>query len=263
MLQTPMRRRRFLYTLGAASGAALLGTRGVATPARAAKATTIRFFNNETDPNTIAFLKQMSQEYKDTTGVSIEVETVPVLQTWTKVTTAIKAGKPYDFITFGQVTEPLLLAEEQKIVPLTDLIRDVGEKDFGPRALTLYQNDYWMYPYDYNFNYLFYRKDWFAEKGLQVPNTWDEFLHVLAALNDPGNKRYAYTMPGGFGRPYQLGQHGLAVGGGRENLRRGVKRHSGLGRHQTARRQNSRVPLEGSAVHATGSGGNESEGHAH
>jgi multiple sugar transport system substrate-binding protein len=195
MLQTSMRRRRFLQTLGAASGAALLGTTGVATLARAAKATTIRFFNNETDPNTIAFLKQMSQEYKDTTGVSIEVETVPVLQTWTKVTTAIKAGKPYDFITFGQVTEPLLLAEEQKIVPLTNLIRDVGEADFGPRALTLYQNDYWMYPYDYNFNYLFYRKDWFAEKGLQVPNTWDEFLHVLAALNDPGNKRYAYTMP--------------------------------------------------------------------
>jgi multiple sugar transport system substrate-binding protein len=114
MLQTPMRRRRFLHTLGAASGAALLGTTGVAPLARAAKATTIRFFNNETDPNTIAFLKQMSQEYKDTTGVSIEVETVPVLQTWTKVTTAIKAGKPYDFITFGQVTEPLLLAEEQK-----------------------------------------------------------------------------------------------------------------------------------------------------
>ena len=52
-----------------------------------------------------------------------------------------------------------------------------------------------MYPYDYNFNYLIYRKDWFAEKGLQVPNTWDEFLHVLTALNDPDNKRYAYTMP--------------------------------------------------------------------
>lgn len=195
MLQTPMHRRRFLHTLGVASGAALLGTTGVATPARAAKATTIRFFNNETDPNTIAFLKQMSQEYEDTTGVSIQVETVPVLQTWTKVTTAIKAGKPYDFLTFGQVTEPLLLAEEQKIVPLTDIIRTVGEEDFGPRALTSYQNDYWMYPYDYNFNYLIYRKDWFAEKGLQVPNTWDEFLHVLTALNDPDNKRYAYTMP--------------------------------------------------------------------
>ncbi|PON18380.1 hypothetical protein C2W62_08270 [Candidatus Entotheonella serta] len=52
-----------------------------------------------------------------------------------------------------------------------------------------------MFPYDYNFNYLIYRTDWFKEKQLSVPNNWDEFLKVCAALNDPGNKRYAYTMP--------------------------------------------------------------------
>jgi hypothetical protein len=57
--------------------------------------------NNETDPNTIAFLKQMADEYEAASGVKLQVETVPVNDTWTKVTTAIKAGKPYDFITFG------------------------------------------------------------------------------------------------------------------------------------------------------------------
>ena len=118
-----------------------------------------------------------------------------MLKTWTKVTTAIKAGKPYDFITFGQVTHPLLLVPEKKIVPLTDIIQEVGEADFGPRALTKYQNEYWMYPYDYNFNYLLYRKDWFEEKGLKVPNDWAEFLEVCKALNEPDKKRYAYTFP--------------------------------------------------------------------
>ncbi len=195
MQHTRMRRRRFLQTLGAAGGAALLGSTGLVSPARAAKKTTIRFFNNETDPNTIAFLKQIAKEYQDVAGVHIKVETVPVLKTWTKVTTAIKAGKPYDFITFGQVTHPLLLVPERKIVPVTDIVREVGLEDFGPRAITWYQDQVWMYPYDYNFNYLIYRKDWFEEKGLQVPNTWDEYLQVLAALNDPKNKRYAYTMP--------------------------------------------------------------------
>ena len=188
----PMRRRRFLQNLGAAGGAALLGTSGFAPAVHAAKGNTIRFFNNETDPHTIAFLKQMAKEYKAASGVKIQIETVPVLKTWTKVTTAIKAGKPYDFITFGQITHPLLLVPEKKLVPLTDIIREVGEEDFGPRALTLYQNEYWMYPYDYNFNYLIYRKDWFEEKGLQVPNNWPEFLEVCKALNDPAKKHRPY-----------------------------------------------------------------------
>ena len=52
-----------------------------------------------------------------------------------------------------------------------------------------------MYPYDYNFNYLIYRTDWFASKNLQVPTDWQGFLRMLEALNEPSNRRYAYTMP--------------------------------------------------------------------
>ncbi len=189
-----MSRRRFLRMLSAATGTAVLGTVGLSRRAHAAK-TTIRFFNNETDPNTIAFLKQVAKDYQKEAGVKIQIENVPVLKTWTKVTTAIKAGKPYDFITFGQVTHPLLLVPEKKIIPVTDIIQEIGEEDFGPRALTKFEGEYWMYPYDYNFNYLIYRKDWFEQKNLSVPDTWDGYLKLCANLNDPANKRYAYTMP--------------------------------------------------------------------
>ena len=195
LLSAAMPRRRFLHTLGAASGAALLGSAGLPQRVHARKGT-IRIFNNETDPDTIAFLKAMAKTYRAETGVRVKIETVPVMQTATKVTTAIKAGKPYDFIIFF-TNLAILLAEEGQLVPLTDIIREVGEEDFGPRALRLFQDDYWLYPYDYNFNYLLYRKDLFAEKGLQVPNDWDEFLEVLRALNDPDNKSYAITLPYG------------------------------------------------------------------
>ncbi len=132
----PMRRRQFLHRLGVVGGAALLGTTGIAANVHAAKNQTIRFFNNETDPNTIALLKDIAKEYKQVAGVKVQVENVPVLKTWTKVTTAIKAGKPYDFLTFGQITHPLLLVPEKKIVPVTDIIEEFGEADFGPRSLT-------------------------------------------------------------------------------------------------------------------------------
>jgi multiple sugar transport system substrate-binding protein len=189
-----MPRRRFLHTFGVAGGAALLGAVGLPGRAGAAKKE-IRFLNNEPDPNTIAFLKKMATEYEAAAGVKLQIETIPVLETWTKVTTAIKAGKPYDFITFGQITEPLLLAKDNLLVPLTDIIKEVGGDDFGPRSLDWYRNELWMYPYDYNFNYLFYRKDWFAAKNLQLPTDWNGFLRLLEALNEPANKRYAYTMP--------------------------------------------------------------------
>ena len=196
VLSTPMSRRRLLHTLGAAGGTVLLSTTGFPRSARAAKkGTSLRFLNNETDPNTIAFLKQMADEYEAASGVKLQVETVPVNDTWTKVTTAIKAGKPYDFITFGQITDPLLLAKDDLVVPLTDIVKEVGLDDFGPRALDWYRNELWMYPYDYNFNYLIYRTDWFAEKNVQPPTDWDGFIRTLQALHDPGNKRYAMTIP--------------------------------------------------------------------
>lgn len=191
----PVDRRRFLQTLGAAGGAALLSATGLPQPVRAAKKDSFRFLNNETDPNTIAFLKQMAADYESASGVKIHIETVPVLETWTKVTTAIKAGKPYDFITFGQITEPLLLAKDDLLVPLTSIIKEIGVDDFGARALDWYRNELWMYPYDYNFNYLIYRKDWFAEKKLEPATDWDDFLKMLEALNEPANKRYAITLP--------------------------------------------------------------------
>ena len=116
-----------------AGGMALLSAAGLPSRARAAKKE-IRFLNNEPDPNTIAFLKKMVAEYEAASGVAIQLETIPVLETMTKVTTAIKAGKPYDFITFGQITDPLLLAKDDLLVPLTDIIKEVGLDDFGPRA---------------------------------------------------------------------------------------------------------------------------------
>jgi multiple sugar transport system substrate-binding protein len=189
-----MSRRRFLHTVGMAGGTALLSVAGLPSWSRAAKKE-IRFLNNEPDPNTIAFLKKMVAEYEAASGVAIQLETIPVLETMTKVTTAIKAGKPYDFITFGQITDPLLLAKDDLLVPLTAIIKEVGLDDFGPRALDWYRNELWMYPYDYNFNYLIYRTDWFAAKNLQVPTDWQGFLRMLEVLNEPANKRYAYTMP--------------------------------------------------------------------
>jgi len=187
-------RRTFLKVLGLTGGGVALASALNAARAGTAKPT-LRFLNNEPDPNTIQYVKQTAQEYESKTGVKISVETIPVGETWTKITTAIKAGKPYDFLTLGVVDHALLLAKDGHVVPLTEFIKEVGVDDFGPRAIDWYRGEVWMYPYDYNFNYLFYRTDWFAQKHLQPPKSWDDMLNVLRALHDPDNKRYGIALP--------------------------------------------------------------------
>jgi multiple sugar transport system substrate-binding protein len=171
----------------AVTGAATLGA-----PNIARAATELRYMNHETEPRTIIFLKALAAEYKDATGVSVLVETEA--DPWVKLTTSIKAGKPYDFMSLPSITHPVLLAQTDSLTALTDIVKEQGLSDFGPRCLPYYKNEIWGYPYDYNLVCLNYRTDWLSDKGLKVPTDWPGFLEVLEAFNDPKNKRYAYTQ---------------------------------------------------------------------
>ena len=79
-----------------------------------------------------------------------------------------------------------MLARDDLLVPLTDIIKEVGLEDFGPRALDWYRNELWMYPYDYNFNYLFYRKDWFAAKKSATAYRLEELPANVASAQRSG-----------------------------------------------------------------------------
>ncbi len=181
-------RRRILQFGAAAVGAAL------SRPAKAASKE-LRLINVESEPQTVTFLKSVAQEYEAATGVSLSVETIVGTQLWTKVTAAIKAGRPYDLITFAQQTQTVLLAEQGQLVPVTDIVKEIGIDDFGPRALVTYKQDIWGLPYNYNFSYLFYRKDWLDEVKLGVPTNWAEFTQVAKAFTNPVKKRFGTTLP--------------------------------------------------------------------
>lgn len=61
---------------------------------------------------------------------------------------------------------------------------DEVKKRFAPaamRPITLYGETYAL-PENMNFPMMFYRKDIFAELGINVPNTWDEFYDIIYTL---------------------------------------------------------------------------------
>ncbi len=80
-----------------------------------------------------------------------------------------------------------LLRPKVNVCPLTDIVKEQGIDDFGPMSLWKYKNEYYFYPYDYNFVSTFYRKDWLEEAGLQPAKTWSEFLTIAKKFTKDGH----------------------------------------------------------------------------
>lgn len=78
---------------------------------------------------------------------------------------------------------------------------DEVKKRFAPTAmvpLTLYGESYGL-PENMSFSMLFYRKDIFAELGISVPNTWDDFYDIIYTLQ---SKQLDLGFPNGTGGSY-------------------------------------------------------------
>lgn len=185
-------RRAFLKG-AAATGAVAATAFGVPTPL-IAQPKEIRWLNNEPDPNTVKFLNDTAVEYEKRAGVKVTMEHVPTAEAYPKTIASIKAGRAYDIVTVGEVTMAVLLAGEGHCVPVTDIVKKVGVNDFGPKSLWWFRNELYMYPYDYNFAYLFYRRDWYAQKGIKPARTLAEFADILKAFTTGERAGWAHPL---------------------------------------------------------------------
>lgn len=159
----------------------------------AAQPKEVRWLNNEPDPGTVKFLNDTAVEYEKKTGVKVTLEHVPTAEAYPKTVASIKAGRAYDLVTVGDVTIANLLAGEGHCVPVTSIVKKVGESDFGPKSLWRFKGEIYLYPYDYNFCYLFYRKDWYQQKGLRPARTLAEFAEICKAFT--GGDKYGWAHP--------------------------------------------------------------------
>lgn len=165
-------RRQVIKGLGAAGlGLGLSGLPFTALKARAGRP--IRFLNTETGRDTLAFFARIAREYRDRAGVEVIVDSVPLSEGFTKITSGIRSGAPYDVASVGFIGQVLLLAEEGHIVPVNEL---TDPHPWGNNILFPIDNQVFWYPFDYNLSVIYYRKDIYQEKGLSLPSTWDEFV---------------------------------------------------------------------------------------
>ena len=218
-------RREFVRLAGLTATGALLGACGTvpapaatqapaqaaatAAPAEAATATAPAVIQNRTvklaiggwaEPTTKDFLAgPLATDFTKQTGIDIEI----VLRTDTKETEltrlagAVQAGtSPYDIIDFeDELTTSF--SQAGYMVGLNDLLPSDFWDDFSP-SMKAY-SDVWSTNegelfrviHNWEMPYWFYRKDWFDEKGVAVPTTWDEVRAMGEVFTDEENGVWA------------------------------------------------------------------------
>jgi ABC-type glycerol-3-phosphate transport system substrate-binding protein len=131
-------------------------------------------------------------EFTKKTGIETEV----IVRTDTKETelarlsSAVQAGDtPYDILDFEDELTTTL-SQAGYMLPLNDLIPQEVWDDLssGMKAYTdvwsTYNGEVFRMIHNWEMPIWFYRKDWFDEKGVAVPKTWDEVKPLGSTFTD-------------------------------------------------------------------------------
>lgn len=181
--------------------AGLAGTlvAGCLTTAAWADTTVVRFLHNETDPPSIEFFNQAIAEFEaQNPDIKIQMEAVSTDGRLQKVLASINAKTmPEIFKILPE--ERFDFARKGFILPLDDLIDEIGRGDYVDGTLVPVEGKIYDVPYTIgNYGVLWQRDDLLKAKGLKTPASWDELEADAKALAVDGN--YGFIFPAGKNR---------------------------------------------------------------
>lgn len=180
---------------------------------------TITFWDNNGGPGRTPIYEELIKRFEAANpDIHVDYVGIPSSSVQQKYDTAIAGGGTPDV---GGVTTSYLsnMIGQEALVPLDEKV------DGGPLKgkllpslvetvrQTAPDNKLYSVPSSGNMDVIWYRTDWFAEKGVQPPKTWDEFTAAAEKLTDTSANRYGYTIRGGAGSVFQLLTEAYAYSG--------------------------------------------------
>lgn len=157
----------------------------------------ITFWHSFTQGPRLETIQKAADKFMDENPkVNIKIETFSWNDFYTKWTTGLASGNVPDMSTalVGQVAE---MINSDAIIPLNDLIDDVGRDKFNEGALTeltVDGNNYAVPLYSHAM-VMWIRKDLLEANNIEVPKTWDELYDAAKALTKDGI--YGLSFPCG------------------------------------------------------------------
>ncbi len=199
--QKKISRREFLQAAGAAAGGLALASCAplpATPPAAETKATVPAVVEKKT--LTLAIqgfahdaVRVVLDEWEEKTGHTVELESGPTTgqEMVTKYAPAFQAGtSPVDVMSDADDSGPIFYRAGW-IEPLDDVIPQETWDDFPAifdqqiEVWHSYEGQRYRVPHEFAIGYTWHRKDWFDERGLETPTTWDELVEIGKAFTDP------------------------------------------------------------------------------
>lgn len=150
--------------------------------------TKITFWTTEIEKDRMEIQREIANAFTQKTGIRVQVIPVEENLLAERVTAAYAARSLPDVI-FHPIDFTIGWAEAGILDPqsATEVVSQLGVETFGkgPLNLARFQNGHAAVPIDGWGQLLLYRRDLFSEKGLPVPDRWDNILKAAQALHQP------------------------------------------------------------------------------
>lgn len=162
---------------------------------------TITMVESLTSPERTEILREIADNYQEEhPNITIEIVSPPLENADTKITQMLMSGSGADIVevrdsTITQYASNEWLADLQSYIDAWDEKDTLS--DSADEVIHYYKDTAYMIPYGFYQRGLYVRKDWFEEKGLELPTTWEELLAAGEALTDDSASRYGYSFRGG------------------------------------------------------------------
>ncbi|NBD25114.1 ABC transporter substrate-binding protein [Paenibacillus glycinis] len=166
------------------------------------KKVTLRMIESLTSPARTAVLQEMIAKF-ETANPDIKVELIspPFDQADNKIKTILGAKEDLDVLEVRDQTISEF-SNNGYLEPLNDYVKDwpdyATEVDVAKTVASLGDKLYFITNGMYQ-RQMFYRKDWFQEKGIQPPTNYEEMVAAAIKLTDPSKNRYGFSFRGGPG----------------------------------------------------------------
>jgi multiple sugar transport system substrate-binding protein len=152
-------------------------------------------------------LQKYASEFTDLTGIKVESEIIPEQQQRQKAVIELTSGKPsFDIVHVSYHVQKRQFEKAGWLADLTGFMNDpnltapdLTASDFSAGGLKFAQNDkgeMHSLPWSVDYFILYWNKELFAKKGVELPKTFDEMAAAAEKLSDPANGIYGFTGRG-------------------------------------------------------------------
>jgi multiple sugar transport system substrate-binding protein len=152
-------------------------------------------------------LQKYASEFTELTGIKVESEVIPEQQQRQKAVIELTSGKPsFDVVHVSYHVQKRQFDKAGWLADLTPFMKDsnlttpdLTVDDFSAGGLRFAQNEkgeMHSLPWSVDYFILYWNKELFAKKGVELPKTIDELVAAAEKLNDPANGIYGFTGRG-------------------------------------------------------------------